>query len=68
MHKLVCRMTYEDLITVEEETKRFLKRLDAAKTRVKEDSFVLFSGSKETGAVRRAALDLKMELTKITQY
>jgi hypothetical protein len=61
-------MTYEDLITVEEETKRFLKKLDAAKTRIKDDSYALLSGSKETGAVKRAALDLKMELTKITQY
>jgi hypothetical protein len=61
-------MTYEDLITVEEETKRFLKKLDAAKTRIKDDRFALTSGSKETGAVKRAALDLKMELTKITKY
>jgi len=61
-------MTYEDLITVEEETKRFLKKLDAAKTRIMEDRFALISGSKETGAVKRAALDLKMELTKITKY
>jgi hypothetical protein len=61
-------MTYQDLITVEEETKRFLKKLDAAKTRIKDDNYALLSGSKETGAVKRAALDLKMELTKITQY
>jgi len=61
-------MTYEDLITVEEETKRFLKKLDAAKTRIKDDRFALISGTKETGAVKRAALDLKMELTKITKY
>lgn len=60
-------MTYEDLTTVEEETKRFLKRLNVAKTRIKEDNFALICGSKETGAVKRAALDLKMELTKITQ-
>jgi len=59
-------MTYENLITVEEEAERFLKKLDAAKTRIMEDHFALISGSKETGAVKRAALDLKMELTKIT--
>ena len=35
--------------------------------RINEERFVLLSGSKETGAVKRAALDLKMELTKITQ-
>jgi hypothetical protein len=61
-------MTYEDLITIEAETKRFLKKLDAAKNRIKDDSYALLSGSKETGAVKRAALDLKMELTKITKY
>jgi len=61
-------MTYEDLITVEEETKRFLKKLDAAKTRIENDCYALMSGTKETGAVKRDALDLKMELTKITQY
>lgn len=61
-------MTYENLITVEAEIERFLEKLDAAKTRIKEDRFALISGSKETGAVKRAALDLKMELTKITKY
>jgi hypothetical protein len=61
-------MTLNDLITAEKEAKRFLEKLSAAKARIKDDSFVLFSGSKETGAVKRAALDLKMELTKINKY
>ena len=61
-------MTLEDLEVVESEAKRFVNRLDSAKKRIKEDQFALISGSKETGAVKRSALDLKMELTRITKY
>lgn len=60
-------MEIETLNEVEKETKRFLKKLDAAKKRLAEDSSYSFTGCKETGAVRRAALDLKMALTSITK-
>ncbi len=59
-------MTLEDILDVEFEIVLFSKKLAAAKKRVVEDGRVLY-GSKETGAVKRAAMDLKNELTKITQ-
>ncbi len=53
---------------IKTELRRFEKRLDAAIERLvtdkKENNW--YSGTKETGAVKRAALDLKNELTKIT--
>lgn len=60
-------MKVETLKEVEAEVKRFLKKLEAAKKRLNEYGDTYGSGTKETGAVRRAALDLKVELTKITQ-
>lgn len=60
-------MKVETLNEVEKETKRFLEKLKAARTRLTSDNYAQY-GSKETGAVRRAALDLKNELTKITQH
>lgn len=59
-------MTLEDILDVEYEVVRFQKKLAAAKKRIAEDDRALY-GSKETGAVKRAALDLKIELTKITR-
>lgn len=59
-------MTTEDLIEVKLELKRFSKRLDAAIDRFKKDSFAQY-GCKESGAVRRGALDLKNELTKLSK-
>lgn len=50
---------------VENEAKRFLKKLQNAKVRIKDDNRAVY-GCKETGAVKRAALDLKNELTRIT--
>lgn len=61
-------MDLETLNEIQQEVERFKKRLMAAKKRIKEDSYATICGSKETGAVRRAALDLKMELTRITKY
>lgn len=55
------------LIEVSEEVERFQKRLDSALEKIRNDKFASY-GCKETGAVRRAALDLKYELTKITQH
>lgn len=57
----------ETIKQVEQETKRFLKRLDAAKKRLIKDEYVSITGCKESGALKRAALDLKMELTSITK-
>lgn len=58
-------VTIEILNEIKAEVKRFNKRVDAAIARLKEDSTASY-GCKETGAVKRAALDLKNELTKIT--
>ena len=59
-------MTLETIEEVEIEINRFKQRLKAAKKRAKEDKYWL-RGCKETAALKRAALDLKNELTKITQ-
>lgn len=56
---------------VEVELKRFQDKLCAARTRIisetAADGRLWTVNTKETGAVRRAALDLKNELTRITQ-
>lgn len=59
-------LSVELLEEVELETLRFLKKLKEAKVRLKLDKFARY-GVKETGAVKRSALDLKNELTRITQ-
>ena len=59
-------MQLEDLRNIKKEIARFNTRLNAAITRVEEEPTARY-GCKETGAVKRAALDLKMELTKITK-
>lgn len=53
---------------VELELQRFKKKLAAAQKRVKEETRdgEFYMSTKEVGAVKRAALDLKLELTKIT--
>lgn len=61
-------MELKTLNEIELEVKRFMKRLNAARDRIKkEDSVYGVGGCKETGAVKRAAIDLKNELTKITR-
>lgn len=50
---------------IESETKRFLKKLEKAKERITNDKYATH-GCKETGGIRRSALDLKNELTRIT--
>lgn len=59
-------MTIENIKEVELELKRFQKRLEAVQRRAKEDTYT-FMGCSETGALRRAAADLKVELTKLTR-
>lgn len=60
------KLTVELLNEVEVEARRFLKKLTAVKKRIKEDSYALY-GCKETGAIKRASIDLKNELTRISQ-
>ena len=62
-------MELETLDNIKSEVKRFNTKLDAAYKRIKDEKRTGFyySGTKETGALKRAALDLKMELTKITR-
>ena len=60
-------MTLETINIVEQEVYRFMNRLDAAKARITSGDYYPCSGCKETGALKRSALDLKNELTKITQ-
>ena len=60
-------MGINDLDTSIKEAQRFIKKAMDAKKRIKEDKYALITGSKETGAVKRAALDLKMELSNITR-
>lgn len=59
-------MTLEDILDVEYEIVRFQKRLAAAKKRIAEDEWAL-RGCKETASLKRGAMDLKNELTKITR-
>lgn len=59
-------MTLENIKDVELELKRFQKRLQAVKERAKTDTYT-FCGCSETGALKRAAADLKVELTKLTK-
>jgi hypothetical protein len=60
-------MTLETIHEVEKEVERFSKRLQEAKTRIQGDNYYPYSGCKETGALKRGALDLKNELTKLTK-
>lgn len=59
-------MKIEDLKDVSLELKRFEIKLKEAIKRASVDDFFIY-GCKESGAVKRAALDLKNELTKITK-
>ncbi len=58
-------MDLNDVKIVEQEIKRLQTRINKLKERAREDEYTFF-GCKESGAVKRAALDLKMELTRIT--
>lgn len=61
----------EVLEDVKAETLRFLKKLEECQKRTERENDKQngweITTTKENGAVRRAALDLKNELTKITQ-
>lgn len=59
-------LSLELLEEVENEIKRFSQKLKEAKIRFKEDKYASYS-CKESGAIKRSAMDLKNELTKITK-
>lgn len=59
-------MTLEHIISVEYELIRFQKRIQDAKIRFTEDKWA-YAGCKESGALKRGAMDLKNELTKLTR-
>lgn len=56
-------MDLNNVIEVEKELKRFFEKLKEAKQRLKDDEHA-YQGCKETGALKRSALDLKQVLTK----
>jgi hypothetical protein len=61
-------MNLKDIKEVKKELARFNSRLLAVESRINgEDDMLWLTGCKETGALRRAAMDLKNELTKITK-
>ncbi len=60
-------MTLDDIISVEYEMIRFQKRIADTKKRIEEEGMYLLSGCRETGALKRGAMDLKNELTKLTK-
>lgn len=59
-------MDVKMLNEIEAETLRFLKRLTAVKTRLLKEPIARY-GCYETGAVKRAAIDLKNELTRLNK-
>ncbi len=57
-------MTKEKLFEAMTEARRFLKKGEEALKRFKEDKYAEF-GTKETGAVRRASMDLTRSLAEL---
>lgn len=59
-------MELQTLLEVQAEMQRFEKRLNDAigKIKFEKDNYM---GSKESGALKRGAMDLKAELLKITK-
>lgn len=60
------KLSIDQLIRLEAELARFTERVELAKSRMLVDKFAVH-GCKETGSLRRGAIDIKNELTKITQ-
>ena len=55
---------YSALDDAIKEAERFIKKAELAKERLIDDKFA-WSGTKETGAVKRASMDLTRELVNI---
>lgn len=60
-------MKISTLDEIENELERFKQRLDDAKKRIQGPNYYPSSGCKETAALKRSALDLKNELTKLNK-
>lgn len=58
-------ITIENIKEIESEITRFQKKLKAAKERIKDPNYSLYSGSREVGALKRASMDLSNELLKL---
>lgn len=59
-------VTIEKLNMVIKESKRFIEKAELAKERIKsEGEYLSYSGCKETGAVKRASLDLSDKLIEL---
>lgn len=61
-------MELKQLQEIESEVKRFMKRVDACKQKIIKDGSMGGIGQcLENGAVKRAAIDLKNELSKLNK-
>jgi hypothetical protein len=60
-------MRAQTINKAEDEARRFLEKLQELKARVGEDHSALGFGCRETGAVKRASLDLSQALTDMRQ-
>lgn len=58
-------MNIEQIVNVEVEIHRLLEKSRLAKARLKEDKMVSITGSKETGALKRASMDLSRALIEL---
>jgi hypothetical protein len=59
-------VTLEKVNDIKIELKRFQKRLQDVEKKLKEDNYAKY-GCKETGAVKRAALDLRNVLIELNK-
>jgi len=53
------------LIDAITESEIFIKKAKLAMRRIKENKYILISGSKETAAVKRSSMDLTRSLVKV---
>lgn len=58
-------MNMDKIMRAEKEAKRFLEKVRAVKIRAKEERLIFLSGCRETGALRRASMDLSNALSDL---
>jgi hypothetical protein len=58
-------MTYEEIQKAEQEARRFLEKVEDFYRRYPTERGYIGVGTRETGAVRRASLDLTRQLAKM---
>jgi hypothetical protein len=58
-------MNLRKINTAEAEAKRFLEKVKAVKSRAKEERLIFLTGCRETGALRRASMDLSNALVEL---